>query len=1095
MSITTRTIQQGGADFADSFLARVSLFDKFQIYIGDKHVSLEHLKERMLLAYLAFHASHTFSEADLMDLLWPDDNGRSPLQTALTHIKQQLDVQKQDLGLRLHIDNEQIGLMAEASCYIDVAQFDRQVDRAKKHQQTHVGKLCAQCREHLQTAVALFRGQFLSKIPVGISDNYDEWLIIAREQYHRQAIDILITLLKDCLDTKNWTTAVVHANHLLTIEPWNETAYRALMQSYAKQDQMDQVHAIYEQCRQELSTRIGVSPSVITNSLYQAIQAEKPFDDYHATLPTTDTLFIGRQTEIAELMQLIYRSDSRLITILGAGGMGKSRLATEIGDRLMVRTLDESTPIGHVFVHGTHFVPLVSLREPDHIVPAIAHVLGLQLDPEGGEQKEQLLRYLQNRSLCLILDNFEHLIDGGVQLVAEILQSSLKLKILITSRQRLDLNNETVFELNGLPYPTKLTQNNLQTYEAVQLFVQSASRTQPDFSLTDENRPHVARICQLTYGAPLAIVLAAAWIDTLLPFQIASQIQQDIDFLARETIDLPPRQQSIRATFEHSWRLLDEQEQWAFASMSIFPSSFSRQAVQEIIGAPPRILARLRHKSLLTRNHETGRFYIHELLRQFGMEVLVKATGIRTVAKAHGHYYLSYLADAKSDLCGGDQIGAIARLDADFENIRSAWLWAVDAKEAKLLTTAVVPLALFCEFTSKRTAAVEAFAKAIPQFPANQYPKLQIRLRNAISRWQPMTIEQRSSQLGFVRQHGDPEDIANWLIDYWETVDVTGLLSRGHPEIIDWAKEAIVICQQNNDLFGEANAAYMLGYINIFLQEDSATVIEQFTRSLTLHQQSGNMFGQALCTMQLGYAHSGYLGDHEIALNYALESVRLNHSVGAFGMRSACQALAIWMLFYLGRMDEARQMIDEALAAAHQTGLGMAISQVNVARGYLACFDGEYEEALAWVADFEQIDPNQLRIFFLALHIRGLAYNFLGDVELAWQYVKPRITVYLTSRPANLAVEFPFIAMLADQVGETTTAVTFMSLARNHKWSSKNLWKQWTAVNEFEQRLKTKLPPEAYQTAWQRGIDADLTARYQEAIDLIDAGVKRMLST
>ena len=379
-------------------------------------------------------------------------------------------------------------------------------------------------------------------------------------------------------------------------------------------------------------------------------------------LPIQTTPFVGRQQELADMKVLLAKPDVRLLTILAPGGMGKTRLSIEAA-RSQIGRYDD----------GVFFVPLAPLNSPNDIVSAIAEQVGFSF--YGGDPPEQqLLAFLQSRAILLVLDNFEHVLEGAA-LVTDIIQVAAGTKVLATSRERLNLSGETVFTLSGLHFPTWETPEDALEYDAVQLFLQSARQVRPDFQLQPNDPDHLARICRLTAGMPLGIVLAAAWVDLLGLDQIAVEIQQGIDILETDLRDVPERQQSLRATFNYSWNRLSVAERDVFMKLSVFRGGFTAEAAQAVAGANLRQLRKLADKALLQVLDE-GRYDIHELLRQYAAEQLTQADKTLNTARRHLDYYLKLAEDAEVHNFGRQQITWFDRLEVEIDNHRSALAFA-----------------------------------------------------------------------------------------------------------------------------------------------------------------------------------------------------------------------------------------------------------------------------------------------------------------------------------------------------------------------------------------------------------------------------------
>lgn len=290
--------------------------------------------------------------------------------------------------------------------------------------------------------------------------------------------------------------------------------------------------------------------------------------------------------------------------------------------------------------------------------------------------------------MLLVLDSIEHLLDG-VEKLAALLAAATSLKLLVTSRERLELTGEWVFDVQGLPVPAVADEVRATSYSAVQLFLQRAQRAKVDFHLADEDYAPVVRICQLVEGMPLAIELAAVWTPVLSVAEIAAQIEQGLGILATRLRDVPERQRSMRAVFEHSWHLLSEEERQVFSGLSIFHGGFRRAAAEYVAGANLTTLSALVAKSLVRRTGD-GRYDLHPLVRQFGLERLsADLEGKARVADRHAEFYLALLHEREAALKSAAQQQTIAELTEEIDNVRAAWEWAVTRKQFALLAPAL----------------------------------------------------------------------------------------------------------------------------------------------------------------------------------------------------------------------------------------------------------------------------------------------------------------------------------------------------------------------------------------------------------------------
>ncbi len=401
-----------------------------------------------------------------------------------------------------------------------------------------------------------------------------------------------------------------------------------------------------------------------------------------SNLPTPPTPLVGREPELAALTGLLCDPRCRLLTVLGPGGIGKTRLAIEAASTQRER-----------FSDGAYFVPLVSLTSPQFIVPAIADALGLVFSGPA-DPKAQLLNHLREKSSLLVLDSLEHLLEGA-GLLAELLQQAPGVKLLVTSRERLNLQAEWLFGLQGLPVPSLDQVDQAEEYSAVALFLQSAGRAQVGFELRPEERPWVVHICRLVEGMPLAIELAAAWVRLLSCQEIAQEIERNLDFLCTSARDMPERHRSMRAVFDQSWQMLSAEEQQVLGRLSVFRGGFRRHAAEQVAQVSLSLLTALVDKSLLRRN-EAGRYGLHPLIRQYAADCLREDPDHDRAARdRHSHYYLTMVREREAILHSHRRKEVIGELTVEIDNLRLAWEWAATRGQVTLLRQTAWPLWLY----------------------------------------------------------------------------------------------------------------------------------------------------------------------------------------------------------------------------------------------------------------------------------------------------------------------------------------------------------------------------------------------------------------
>jgi predicted ATPase/transcriptional regulator with XRE-family HTH domain len=393
-------------------------------------------------------------------------------------------------------------------------------------------------------------------------------------------------------------------------------------------------------------------------------------------LPVVPTPLIGRQREVAELNQLLRDPECRLLTLVGPGGIGKTRLAIETAAHMQAD-----------FADGVYFVPLAAVHTTRLIVPIIADAIGFAFPSAGAaDPTTQLFSYLKQKEALLLTDNLEQLLtEPGVEVLANLLAHAPHVKLLATSRESLGLHSEWVYDVQGLPIPDSRDAEGSAQHTSVELFLQRARRAHVGFIATLEEYPAIVHICQMVDGNPLGIELAAAWVRTLTCDQIAHEIEGGLDFLSVSTRDLPTRHRSMRSVFDHSWRLLTEEEQAVLLRLSVFQGGVRREAAEQVAEATLSVLSTLITKSFIRRS-AAGRYDLHELIRQFAAEHFAERPEEQSATQeCHGRYYLTYFSQADGRLRSAAQRETLEELTTEIDNFRSAWNWAVTHGEFALI--------------------------------------------------------------------------------------------------------------------------------------------------------------------------------------------------------------------------------------------------------------------------------------------------------------------------------------------------------------------------------------------------------------------------
>lgn len=702
-------------------------------------------------------------------------------------------------------------------------------------------------------------------------------------------------------------------------------------------------------------------------------------------LPTPMTSFVGRERELEDLTRLILDPQVRLITLMGVGGIGKTRLALACAQRLLPQ-----------FEDGVFWVNLAPLVSPDNLVQTIGHTLAMDFAPDL-DPKTQLLDYLRDKQMLLVMDNWEHLLTG-VGLLNDILLNARLIQVIATSRVKLNLQGETLFTTEGLDYPDYPRAADAHTYSAVQLFIQAARRVQADYELAPDDLPDIVTICQLVEGMPLGIELAASWVGALTIHEIAHEMRGSLDFLETDSAGVLTRQRSMRAVFEYSWMLLSEEERAAFIRIAVFRGRFTRQAGQTVTGATMRQLMALANKSLLWRDADTGVYQIHEVSRQFAEEKLIQSGEAELVRDAHCQYYLQTLALVRRDLEGRRQLHVLDEIEADLENFRSAWLWGTRRGLYPLMHTSIYTFGLYFLLRGELMAGVDLFTETVKWL-----------------RIHPATTE-REQMLGAA------------LI--WQAALI--LLSARDPRtvygILDEARVAITT---HGDTFHRALLMFTLGYYEMNYG-DPVKARNLFEDSLHLYEAIGENYQVCMVyanwsraywyrlpseQIQLPQAHSlltkamEALGNEPGLYAYAftlmnqsiVESLQKNPQAEAharealsmyrrlrnmFGVTSTLNSLTL-IAISSGRTDDARRYAAENLRVRRDIGgeIGVVSALLGLTRVEIAAAD--YDRAIALMSEAANIALTlgshryQLEALVLRAEIEGVRGNIEQAASLA----------------------------------------------------------------------------------------------------------------
>jgi predicted ATPase/DNA-binding SARP family transcriptional activator len=660
-------------------------------------VELRLAKATALLAYLTVTCQSQSRDA-LATLLWPESDthhARTSLRSILLEINNTLGRDWLDT------DRTTVRCAQDAAIWVDVAQFQDYVGACRNHGHLE-NDVCPLCIPLLSKAVDLYQGDFMAGFSLRDSSAFDEWQFFQTERLRSAQANALARLARAYSTDGRQTLdlAIGYARRWVAHDPVSEPAHRQLMQLYLKGGRRTEALRQYQTCAQILQQELGIGPSEPTLALAHHIQLgqrspRKPLAAYdrprpadpvtlsasHAPLPAPLTPFLGREVERAEIVPLLRDNDEcRLVSLVGPGGVGKTRLAIQLAE-------DVSTD----FLDGVAFVSLDSVDLAEFFQPTLADALHIPYR-HGGSLVDKLCEYLGPKSMLLVVDNFDRHV-GRADLLATLLEAAPSVKILVTSQEPLNVQGEWLINISGLAYPETTTQaDEAEAYSAVQLFLQAARRLKPNVDLADDEWPWIIRICQLVDGMPLGIELAASWVRMLSYKEIVRKIESNLEFLTTSLRNVPERHRSMRAVFEHAWQLLSAEEQRAFRQMSVFVGGFQQEAAEWVADVSLRTLRALANRGLL-RRHASGRYDRHPLLWLYAAEKLAADPEEEYAThKRHCTYYTAFLQKQLTYLVEDRGKAALEAIAVEIENVRTAWHWAMTHCQEANITQALEQL-------------------------------------------------------------------------------------------------------------------------------------------------------------------------------------------------------------------------------------------------------------------------------------------------------------------------------------------------------------------------------------------------------------------
>ncbi len=860
-----------------------------------------------LLIYLACEQKPV-SRKYLAEFFWEE---RDPTQSA-TNLRVVLSLLRKKVGNHLTITRQTVAFNTSLGYELDINNFTQAVDTLAPLLQPDAPPLTPHDVLALEEAANLYRGSFLTGFSLRDNRSFEEWRLLRQEQYQQKATLLLQRLAVHFLTAPFTASAVSYTNKLLAINPLSEQAHRQKMMLLARSGNLTSALAQYQACADVLHEELAVDPAPETTALAERIR--RATQSQRHNLPPAPTPFVGRTDELDNLTQQLLQPECRLVTLLGTGGMGKTRLSLAVAERLV--------PTGH-FLNGVRFVPLAEVEQASLLPTAVASALEITLSPEE-PPAVGLAQALAEDELLLVLDNVEQLLeseeaDATAAFFDHLLSHAPYLTLLVTSRQRLHLREEWLFPLSGLPANT----------EGTGLFMQTARRVQRQFAPTAEEKTAMIEICELVEGLPLGIELAAGWLGYHSCVTIARELAESVALLRTSLRNVPARHRSITAVFDHSWALLTTHQQQILARLACFRGGFTAVAAQEIAGATPADLRTLSEASLLRYEAENDRYVSHELLRQYAADQLAELGETAAITTAHATYFTAYVAEQQDP----ESLASRQSLQLELPNIRTAWQMAVQQEAEESLLDMGPVLHRFFSAESRFYEGIELFRQALGQLPRPLSPKLKADL---LGRKAQMHIH--IGQLGEAKK--DLQKAIAALEEINDPMRLSVLL--GYMARVTFyegnVQEAVALTEKCLDLAisigdqdGEGFAYSFLGSCHKALGNYEMAAAN-FEKSLKIYTTLDDALGQAMTLNNLGNLAQAQ-GDFVTAQNHYLTCSRLflaeNHLHGAATTLANAGRLAKKM----GDLAGAAALLQESLDLKREQkdGRGAAVALIGLA--------------------------------------------------------------------------------------------------------------------------------------------------------------------
>lgn len=966
----------------DEARLKIKQLGQFEVCFDGEPVPAKTFRQQKTIQLFKIFLSErgrVFSKDQLAEHLFPENTEAGTfknLQNRISELRKALepDLKRGQPSQYLQrVGQEGYAFSKEAACWLDTEAFEVRLKKARELEASEHWMLALETYEQ---ALSLYQGDYLTE------DLYEDWTLSLRNHWHELFLEGLQHAAECHTKLGQYREAIDCCHRLIQAAPGREQAYAQKMYNHSYAGEKQLALETYQALIGVLKDEIGLDPSPDTRSLYMQIREgvlPAPQRIVVSNLPQAKTRFIGREEELSQLHRMLDEEGCRLLTIVGPGGMGKTRLALQLGDEL-----------GAQFEDGVHWIELASVSRGKDISQAIGKALKFKF-AGNKPPEEQILNYIGNKTMLLVFDNFEHLKDHA-EMINQLLAQCPNLKTIATSREWLNLEGETIFTLQGLDLPEESAQEKVGQYSAIQLFIESGRRKAPELRLNATTQAQMVRLCRLVNGMPLGIELAAAWLGVISLDDIVAEIESGLDFLETSMSDVPERHRSMRVIFNSTWKHLDQDEQNAFMKLSVFRGGFSHEAGRRVAEVSLSNLMVLLNHSLLYRP-TPDRYKIHELLRQFGQEQLKNSPHHESARLAHLKFFTDMAKEAEIELEGPDQVAWMTRLELEQDNIIAALQWGLQHKahDAPLLGIA---LGRYWDYRGSFAEGVNWFQQIL------KAPSLSDKARAKALLWKAFmdsrvgefdSVEENlKKSLALYEKLGDQNGVA-------QVYRIYGDLSAEQGDFITAQErygKSLNICRDIGDqhnlfraLLGCCRTDYHQLEFDTAKQfvEEAIDIMKDLGQPIEL-AKALNALG-SVATKQEDYEAAAKAFEQALEINEALQNKpSLTHTYLNLGM----------LLSRMEKLDVAREYQDKALVLVEELGYGdnyVGLIKNNI--GYNSFLQNNYEEAL----QFYEGSLNAYRAInhqhgiSMVLNNLGFTSLELGDLEQAETYLREALII------------------------------------------------------------------------------------------------------